>query len=578
MKAEQNLAQKTPQVLAKQFDKEIHQFIEESSALLQKGESFHALQKAETAVRKDNILSKLREKHSLSVQQGYCLTYATHFHLAKVHEANQNYDKAIEVYESLIRQKRFKPYIGRIRINMGNLFNMQEKYSQAIRMYRMALDQTGREDKETRLKILRNIGNTFVKIGKLRDAIMTYEDAVETNHDMKSCFNLITCYIKLGDEEKSKQLLFTMISTAQKIIHSLQKNESDSDTETVEKSGVNEELNHVVSKKLRDTETMLYTAARLVARINKGQTWEDSFHWVHGQLHQKFPQIAFQIEIEQAIEHLQKGEFAAAVKIFKSYENQDIAFKAMVASNLCFVYFLEGNYTVADEYADISLLSNKYNPNALVNKGNCLFIQEEYERAREFYLEAVAIKSTCFEAIYNLALTYVRLGQTSEAMQSFVKLHTVCSNEPRVLYQVANLYEDVDNIAKATKWFNVLSAAVPTDPGVLSRLGQLLLHSSDESQSFHYHLESFRCYPSNIDAIGWLAVWFVKHEMFEKSIFFFHRASQIQPKEIKWKIMVATCHRKMGRDQKALALYKRILKENPESVECKFTANEIQEF
>ena len=128
-----------------------------------KGESFHALQKAEAAVKKDTFLSKLREKHSLSVQQGYSLTFATWFHLAKVYEANTNYDKAIETYESLIRQKRCKSYMGRIRINMGNLFNIQEKFSQSIRMYRMALDQTAREDKETSLKILRNVGNTFVK-------------------------------------------------------------------------------------------------------------------------------------------------------------------------------------------------------------------------------------------------------------------------------------------------------------------------------------------------------------------------------------------------------------------------------
>ena len=78
---------------------------------------------------------------------------------------------------------------------------------------------------------------------------------------------------------------------------------------------------------------MLHTAARLVVRMDSGQDWVDSFHWVHEQLYQKSPHIAFQIELEGAIEHLQKGEFGTAVKIFKSYENEDIIeLKAMVAN------------------------------------------------------------------------------------------------------------------------------------------------------------------------------------------------------------------------------------------------------
>ena len=74
------------------------------------------------------------------------------------------------------------------------------------------------EEKNTRVRILRNIGNTFVKIGKLRDVITNYEDAVSISNDVKQyCFNLLSCYIELGDEEKGKQTLFRMISASQKI-------------------------------------------------------------------------------------------------------------------------------------------------------------------------------------------------------------------------------------------------------------------------------------------------------------------------------------------------------------------------
>ena len=46
------------------------------------------------------------------------------------------------------------------------------------------------------------------------------------------------------------------------------------------------------------------------------------------------------------------------------------------------------------------------------------------------------------------------------------------------------------------------------------------------------------------------------------------RASQIQPKEGKWKLMVASCYRRMENYEKALKLYEEINTEDPNNVEC----------
>lgn len=49
---------------------------------------------------------------------------------------------------------------------MGNIYYKQQKYSIAIKMYRMALDQTPNAYKETRYRIMRNIGNAFMRLGQ----------------------------------------------------------------------------------------------------------------------------------------------------------------------------------------------------------------------------------------------------------------------------------------------------------------------------------------------------------------------------------------------------------------------------
>ena len=91
-----------------------------------------------------------------------------------------------------------------------------------------------------------------------------------------------------------------------------------------------------------------------------------------------------------------------------------------------------------------------------------------------------------------------------------------------------------------TLWLccSILLTAMPTDPGILSRLGQTFVKDDDESQAFHYHSESYRHYPVNLEVISWLGVWYVKSEMYERAIQYFERAAEIQPKEVKWRLMV----------------------------------------
>ena len=38
----------------------------------------------------------------------------------------------------------------------------------------------------------------------------------------------------------------------------------------------------------------------------------------------------------------------------------------------------------------------------------------------------------------------------------------------------------------------------------------------------------------------------VKQELYEQAIPYFARAAEVQPLEAKWKLMVASCHRRLG--------------------------------
>ena len=87
---------------------------------------------------------------------------------------------------------------------------------------------------------------------------------------------------------------------------------------------------------------------------------------------------------------------------------------------------------------------------------------------------------------------------------------------------------------------------VPTDPHVFQRLGEMYDDNSDPSQAFQYHYESFRYSPTNIDVISWLGAYYMETQFADKAIQYFERAALIQPSQINWQLMVASCHRKTG--------------------------------
>jgi intraflagellar transport protein 88 len=49
-------------------------------------------------------------------------------------------NEALTIYTQIVKNKQY-PFSGRFRVNMGNIYFKQEKWTAAIKMYRMALAQ-----------------------------------------------------------------------------------------------------------------------------------------------------------------------------------------------------------------------------------------------------------------------------------------------------------------------------------------------------------------------------------------------------------------------------------------------------
>lgn len=67
-----------------------------------------------------------------------------------MYHKNQMYSEALNTYQVIVKNKMFSN-AGRLRVNMGNIHYEQGKLPQAIKHYRMALDQVPITHKEMRL-------------------------------------------------------------------------------------------------------------------------------------------------------------------------------------------------------------------------------------------------------------------------------------------------------------------------------------------------------------------------------------------------------------------------------------------
>ena len=138
---------------------------------------------------------------------------------------------------------------------------------------------------------------------------------------------------------------------------------------------------------------------------------------------------------------IEQRDIPSAIQLLKSFEKKDKRMMTKAACNLSFLYLLEMDFPSAEKYCDIALKFDKYNCKALVNKGNCLFYQNDFEGAKEQYLEAIGVQVDCLEALYNLAFVYKKLNVFKEALTALEKLKSIVNNQPEVLFQLASIFE-----------------------------------------------------------------------------------------------------------------------------------------
>ncbi|XP_039257756.2 intraflagellar transport protein 88 homolog [Styela clava] len=586
------LSENGPEEKVKALEKRVGELIEESVVAQSKGNLTLALDKAKDAGRKERALVRQREQSGLSENINLDLTYSVLFNLAVQYEANEMFPEALNTYNVVVKNKMFSN-AGRLKVNMGNIYFNQGQYMKAIKFYRMALDQVPNTHKDMRIHIMQNIGAVFLKMGQYNEAATSYEHIMTEKPNFRTGFNLILCYFALGDSDKMKKAFQKLLSVNLGIDDEDKYTTNPENTqESVYLDAIKNDLLRQAERKQRSTaEWTILSAAKVIAPAVEN-TFAAGFDWCIDQVkNSPCLDLANDLEIHKALMYLKERDFPQAVQILKTFEKKETQVKCQAATNLSFIYYLQGNLADARRYADIATKADRFNAPSLTNMANCLLSEGDVSGAETLYKEALENDSSCHEALFNLGLLYKQRQRLDESLDCFLKLHNIMRHDSQVMYHIASLYEHMEDWSQAQEWLMQCVGIASTDPSILSHLAKICEKddtNADLSQAFQYRYDAYRLFPADIETLDWLGGYYIQSQFYEKAVRYYSRAAVIQPKEVKWQLMVASCYRRSGNYQLAFEKYKSIHNQFPDNVEClKFInrlcvdlglQNELQEY
>jgi intraflagellar transport protein 88 len=237
------------------------------------------------------------------------------------------------------------------------------------------------------------------------------------------------CYIAINEIENAKVSFQKMILIESGI---KELNSAEIDEEKQEDIFDDDCLRKFVIHKNSQSEKYVLDAAKML------EPFLGSYEWIIETVKSStMVDILGHLEISKALKYLQQKHFVQGIETLKAFEKMSPKMNGTAANNLSFITFLQGDMKQAEKYADLAMMDDRYNSKAVTNKGNCYFAKNEYEKAKEIYLDAISIDAFCIEAQFNLGLVNKELGLYNEALACFEKLHQVLQNNSQVIFNIA---------------------------------------------------------------------------------------------------------------------------------------------
>ncbi|CAD5205686.1 unnamed protein product [Bursaphelenchus okinawaensis] len=544
----------------KELENRCKELLVESVLASDRNEMKLALDKAKEANRVEQQVKKMRPQ-----QENIDLALSAQLTLACQHVNNNMISEAINTYEVILADESFAN-VKRLNVNLGNLYFRRRDYPTALKYYQKALDRVPQTQRRMQSLILNNIGVAQIKRGKYESGRDNFSECLKVEADYTAGLNLVLACYCLADVESMKDAFQRLVDIPTMVDDSGKSGDAD----ILQQEAMNTDMLKKWERRRKQTaEHAIMTAAKVIAS-GIGKDFHEGYEWCLSIIKQSiYAGLATDLEMNKAVEMLKRGDLDAATEALLAFNNKESKVASASANNLAMLTMMQGKEKLneAAQFAEQSLSLDRYNANALVNRGNVYYLQGNHKSAIQCYREALQVEPACIQAIFNLGLIGKETNDLETAINSFYKLNSILPNNIQVLLQLASLYEGSDK-QQALHFYADASSLAPNDPAILYKLGQLYDSMGDKSAAFNCMNESYRLFPANIEVIKWLGNYYIDSQISESAIRYFEKASIMEPHNVEWYLLMAGCQRRAGQLQKSLELYKRTHTLFPQNVEC----------
>ncbi|CAF4379273.1 unnamed protein product, partial [Rotaria socialis] len=435
---------------ARKIERTIFNLAEESCFAYEENNIKLALEKAEEAMKLDKTHARYRDEHNMS-ESNVNLSGFVILNCANMSAKCGMKVEAMNLY-NLILKNKLLPVHSRVRINIGNVFVSSKQYANALKMYRMALDQISEQNVNLKMNVRQNIAATHILMGQYAEAAQMYEIVMQERPNHRCGLNLLLCYYAIGQLDKARRAFTDLLKIpfqTSEDNYPVSLGKEDKQVSLVTEAIRDDRYKQMERKRRHFAEHVIVTAVKIIGNISE-QDSINGYEWCIEQVRNStYLELASGLEIQKAIAYLREDNFPKAIAILKEFEKAEAKLASAAATNLSFLHFLKKDLNNAHKYADLALKSDKFNPASLTNKGNCCFVQHDYEKARYYYEEALNIDAGCVQALHNLILTLIQSKQYQRVKDFLHKYATIQPDNSQVACLMAKVLQETHDFDQA---------------------------------------------------------------------------------------------------------------------------------
>ncbi|XP_063379795.1 intraflagellar transport protein 88 homolog [Cydia fagiglandana] len=546
-----------------------------------------ALAKAQEASTLERQLIRMQEQANLGDSHNLDLTFAVLCNLAGQYAVNEMYTEALNTYQLLTRNKLF-PHANRLKVNMGNIYFKMGEHPKALKLYRMALDQTPTSEKDLRMKVMHNIGLLLVRMGKFRDAVTNFQHIMHEQGDFQTGLHLVLCSVALNDAEGGKAAFHAMLDVEPPTYHQDITVDDENDSyECVVRDVLRvDRLSRWSRRAAADAERCLALAAAALVRpaerdddTGTGMSWcVEALRGYSGGAAGARLELGGALAALRAPGRAPRAAGARALRRLKAVARAhpgDRVLRAEANADAAFVAYALGNFAEARSLSESASRDDPYSCPARVTAALAAAAAagdaddaDAWRDAAQQLTAASHLDPADLIAMHDLALALERSSSHSGATARWSRMRSAggAGGTLRALAAagLARRARALPAPSAPDHWYNTVGS---WDAGVTCALAQWYSEIGDTQTAKHHYQDVEAIWPCDVSALEWLAGEARGSEP-ELALQYYRRAARLQPSNPQWGLLMGGCLRASGRYQEALSLFKKMNARFPDNVQC----------